>query len=105
MALERRMHGMPRPFPAIDAALAGDLVPVEVEGEALVADPFRPPLEGAAALAALDQKLAAAGRLPIGFVDAVLLGHRDRQPAPGEAPRHAHSAASPPHIIMRAALT
>src|SRR5947209_2795878 len=95
------MDRMPRPFPAIDAALARHLVPVEVEPVALVADPFRSPLEGAAALAALDQQLAAARGFPVGFVETVILRHRRRQ-AWGQI---AHSVDSAPMIMLETGVT
>src|SRR5258708_25997767 len=101
MVLERRMHRMPRPLPAIDAALARHLVPVEVERQAFVADPFRSPLEGAAGAAALNQQLAAPRGVPVGLVETVVLGNRDWQAA-GQV---THSVASAPRIMLETGVT
>src|SRR5882762_3436730 len=95
------MHRMPGALPAVDAALARHLVPIHVEGQALVADPFRSPLEGAAALAALDQQLALAGGIPVGLVQAVALRNGDRQ----SARQIAHSTASVPRIMLETGVT
>ena len=101
VALQRRMHRMPRPLPAVDAALARHLVPIHVEGQALVADPFRPPLERAAFPAALDHQLAAARRLPVRLVEPVILRHRRRQ----AVRQVAHSVASEPRIMLETGVT
>src|SRR5215204_3101180 len=95
------MHRMPRPLPAVDAALARDLVPVDLERQALVADPLRPPLECAALPAPLDQKLAAARGVPVGLVEAVILRHRNRQPVR----QVGHSVASVPKIMLETGVT
>src|ERR1700704_31803 len=99
------MHRMPGPLPAIDAAPARHSVPVHVEGQALVADPFRSPLEGAAGLAALDQKLALAGGVPVGLVQPVILRHRNRQSGRKIGRQIAHSAASVPRIMLETGVT
>src|SRR5882672_6982606 len=99
------MHRMPRPLPAIDATLARHLVPIHVERQALVADPFRPPLEGAALLAALDHKLIAARGVPVGLVEPVVLRHRDRQAGRKVSRQIAHSVASVPRIMLETGVT
>src|SRR5437660_7730262 len=68
---------------------------------AFVANPFRPPLEGAAALAALDHELAAPGGLPVRLVETVILRHRGRQTR-GEV---AHSVLSAPMIMLETGVT
>src|SRR5947199_4663911 len=51
--LERGMHRMPRALPAVDRAAPVDRLPSEIEGEAPVTDPLRPPLPRATRATAL----------------------------------------------------
>ena len=70
-----------------------------------MADTFRPPLEGAALLAALDQKLATARGVPLGFVEPVILRHRNRQAGRKVSRQKAHSVASVPKIMLETGVT
>src|SRR5271167_4340357 len=55
--LEGWMHRVPYALPTVDAATARDAVPSEIDGPALMANPFGPELEALAILAALDDQL------------------------------------------------
>src|SRR4029453_14555133 len=76
MPLERGMHRMPGPLPAIDEAPTLDPLPFDVEGQALVADPLGSPEPGAAIAAALDAQLVVPCARPVRGIEAVGLGDR-----------------------------
>src|SRR5262245_29760114 len=100
---------MPRALPGVDTSARRDRHPLHVEGEALVADPLRPPLELAAAAAALHAQLAGPRAFPVGRVELVRFGDRARQ-AGGQhvrrrAGRGAHSISSGPSSMLETGVT
>src|SRR5262249_6190929 len=99
------MHRMPDALPRVDAAARRYRHPLEVEGEAAVADPLRPPLEAAAGAAALHAQLAHPGALPVGRVELVGLGHRPRQARGQHVGRAAHRVSSVPISMLETGWT
>src|SRR5215475_16001757 len=90
--LEGGVHRMPRTLPAVDDAPPLDALPAHVEGQAGVADPFRPPLPRVAAPAALDHQLTATRPLPVRLVEAVGLRHGRGHPSRQVVLSGGHSA-------------
>ena len=72
------MHGMVRALPRIDLAAGLDRRPFQVEGQAVMTDPFRAPLPAAARPATLDAQLAGPCPFPVRRVEPVGLRHRTR---------------------------
>ena len=58
------VNGMPGSFPAVDPAATGDLGPADIERMAMVANPFRAPLEALTRMTALYHQLVTFGGLP-----------------------------------------
>ena len=74
--LERGMDRIPSADPAMETAASGDFLPSEVEGAAVVTDPFGAPLELAAFVAALDNEFVAFGGVPVFFIETGALSSR-----------------------------
>src|SRR5258706_4225169 len=91
---QRRVHRVPGALPGIDAPPRGHRHPLEIEGEAAMADPLRAPLPAPAGAAALDAQLPRPRALPVGPVEPVGLGNRARHPRGQIAGRAAHRIAS-----------
>src|SRR5690606_12511115 len=79
VSLERRVHRVPDALPTKDAAASFDRLPSHVEGVTAVADPLRPPLPAAAALAALHHEDVFFQTVPIRGAESVRFGGRDRK--------------------------
>src|SRR5262249_4675647 len=94
--LEGGVHGVPRTLPAVDDAPPLDALPAHVEGQAGVADPFRPPLPRVAAPAALDHQLTATRPLPVRLVQALGLPPRPGHPRPQGVPPPGPTPPPPP---------
>src|SRR5882672_3668427 len=102
---QRRMHRVPGALPRIDAAAWRHRHPLEIEGEAAVADPLRSPLKSAAGAAALHAQLAAARALPVRSVELVWLRHRPRHAWREHERGRAHSVSSVPSSMLETGVT
>src|SRR5207253_2595476 len=69
---------MVRALPRVDLAAGLDRCPFQVEGQAVMTDPFRAPLPAAARPATLDVQLAGPCPFPVRRVEPVGLRHRTR---------------------------
>lgn len=105
MPLERWMHRMPGPLPAIDETPTLHPLPFEVEGQALVADPLRSPEPGAAIAAALDAQLVLPCALPVRGIEAVGLGDRSGKAGREVVRARRQSVSAPPKMTLDTGVT